>query len=60
MAGTQSNEERNRPMIMVTLSPDAVKRVDEIADRTGRSRSATIEALIMATELPRRRPSDRA
>jgi predicted transcriptional regulator len=53
MSGTQTNSQRKRPMITLTLSPDAVERLDEIAKRTGRTRSATVEGMVRAAEMPR-------
>lgn len=55
MSGTQPNEKRRRPMITVTLSREAIERLDEMARRTGRTRSATIEALVRDAEMPRAR-----
>lgn len=56
MSGTQPNAKRTRPMMMVTLAPDAIDRLRQIAERTGRSRSAVIEALIREAPMPRGRP----
>lgn len=46
---------RLRPMIAVTLSPEAIERLDEMARRTGTSRSGAIEALVRAATMPRAR-----
>jgi predicted transcriptional regulator len=57
MSGTQKNAARKRPMVTVTLSPEAVERLDEIARRSGSTRSATVEALVRAASA---RSSDRS
>jgi metal-responsive CopG/Arc/MetJ family transcriptional regulator len=45
-------QERNKPIKQITLSESAIERVDEMAKRTRRSRSAMIEWLIFEAEMP--------
>jgi hypothetical protein len=44
---------RLRPLVHLTLSPDAIARLVEIASRSGESRSAVVDRLIRETEMPR-------
>jgi len=44
---------RKRPMVRLTLSPEAWERLGEIASRTGRSRSAVVEELVREAAMPR-------
>jgi metal-responsive CopG/Arc/MetJ family transcriptional regulator len=44
---------RQRPIINVTLSPEAITRLDEIATRRGESRSAAVERLVREAVMPR-------
>ena len=37
---------RHRPMMTVTLSPEAIEMLDSLAAGNGQSKSATIEALV--------------
>ena len=37
---------RERPMVTITLTPEGIEMVDELAQRRGLSRSATIDQLI--------------
>ena len=37
---------RNRPLVHLSLSPDAIARLQEIATRCGESRSAVVERLV--------------
>lgn len=53
VSGTQKNAARKRPMVTLTLSKDAVVRLDQIARRSGSTRSATVEALVRAAKMPR-------
>lgn len=43
---TTPNAQRKRPLIHVSLSPDAIARLDEIARARGTSRSGAVEQLI--------------
>jgi predicted transcriptional regulator len=43
---TLTNDKRTRPMITITLSPEAIARLDEIAEARGTSRSGAVEQLI--------------
>lgn len=52
MSGTQPNEKRRRPMVTITLSPDALARLDEIAKERGTSRSGAVEQLIRNARRP--------
>lgn len=51
--------QRTRPAKLVTMSPEAWERVDEIARRTGATRSATLEAIVRAATMPRPLPNAR-
>jgi hypothetical protein len=44
---------RRRPIVNVTISPEAIARLDEMAIRSGQSRSAAIERLIRQAPMPR-------
>jgi predicted transcriptional regulator len=44
---------RLRPVIQLTLSPDVLSRLAEIASRSGTSRSAVVEWLVREAEMPR-------
>lgn len=46
VSGTQPNAARKRPMVTLTLSPEAIARLDKIATARGQSRSAVVEQLI--------------
>jgi len=46
---------RTRPAKLLTLSPEAWARLDLIAARSGLSRSATVEQLVRAADVPRPR-----
>ncbi len=48
---------RKRPLVHLSLSPDAIARLDEMATRCGESRSGMVERLIRETEMPRVRPA---
>jgi metal-responsive CopG/Arc/MetJ family transcriptional regulator len=43
---TTPNAKRTRPMVTLTLSPEALARLDAIAAERGQSRSGAVEALI--------------
>ncbi len=43
---TTPNGARKRPMVTITLSPDAIARLDEIASARGTTRSGAVEQLI--------------
>ena len=47
---------RKRPVVQLTLSPDAIARLDEMAVRCGETRSGMVERLIRDTDLPRPKP----
>ena len=44
---------RKRPLVHLSLSPDAIARLDEIAARHGESRSGMVERLVRQAEMPR-------
>ena len=44
--GRARREGRSRPMVTITLSPEALARLDVIAAERGQTRSATVEALV--------------
>ena len=46
-----TNERRKRPMVTLTLSPEALARLDAIAEERGQSRSGAVEALIRRARL---------
>jgi predicted transcriptional regulator len=46
---------RKRPTVHLTLSPDAISRLAEIASRRGESRSSVVEKWIRDEEMPRPR-----
>ena len=47
--------ERKRPIVQLTLSPDAIARLDEMATRCGETRSGMVERLVRDAEMPRPR-----
>lgn len=47
--------DRKRPIVQITLSPEARERLDELARRTGRTRSAMVEDLVRDAAMPRER-----
>lgn len=51
MSGTQPNDKRRRPMVTITLSVEALARLDEIARERGQSRSGAVEQLIRNARL---------
>jgi hypothetical protein len=55
MAGTQKNSERKKPMITLTLTPEAIDRLEQIAERWGTTRSGAVERMIRETDMPRSR-----
>lgn len=44
---------RKRPLVHLSLSPDAIARLAEIATRCGETRSGVVERLIRDAEMPR-------
>jgi len=46
---------RKRPLVHVSLSPDAIARLDEMATRCGETRSGMVERLVREAEMPRPR-----
>jgi predicted transcriptional regulator len=51
MAATTPNARRTRPMVTITLSPEALARLDAIAAERGQSRSGAVEQLIRHARL---------
>ena len=43
---TTPNERRRRPMITLTLSPEALARLDALAAERGQTRSGAVEQLV--------------
>lgn len=48
---TTPNARRKRPMVTLTLSPEALARLDAIASERGQSRSGAVEQLIRRARL---------
>lgn len=48
---------RKRPLVHLSLSPDAIARLSEIATRCGETRSGVVERLIRECEMPRPKPA---
>ncbi len=46
---------RKRPVVQLTLSPNAIARLDEMATRCGETRSGMVERLVRDAEMPRPR-----
>ena len=46
---------RKRPLVHLSLSPEAIARLAEIATRCGETRSGVVEKLIREAEMPRPR-----
>ena len=46
LGGPYSNNRRTRPMVTITLSPEALARLDRLAERRGMTRSAMVEYLV--------------
>jgi hypothetical protein len=44
---------RRRPLVHLSLSPDAIARLAEIATRCSETRSGVVEKLIREAEMPR-------
>jgi hypothetical protein len=44
---------RKRPVVQLTLSPEAIARLDEMATRCGETRSGMVERLVQDAEMPR-------
>ncbi len=53
--GARMMTTRKRPLIHLSLSPDAIARLAEIATRCGETRSGVVEKLIREAEMPRPR-----
>lgn len=51
---------RRRPLVHLSLSPDAIARLAEIATRCGETRSGVVEKLIRDAEMPRPRTAGAA
>ena len=51
---------RKRPLVHLSLSPDAIARLAEIATRCGETRSGVVEKLIREAEMPRPRTAGAA
>jgi predicted transcriptional regulator len=43
---TMPNERRKRPMVTLTLSPEALARLDALAAERGQTRSGAVEQLV--------------
>jgi len=43
---TTHNRDRKRPMIMLTLAPETIARLDAIARARGQTRSGAVEAMV--------------
>ena len=50
---------RKRPLLHLSLSPDAIARLKEIATRCGESSSAVVERFIWKAEMPRPKTATR-
>jgi predicted transcriptional regulator len=48
---TTPNERRKRPMVTLTLSPEALARLDALAAERGQSRSGAVEQLVRNASL---------
>ncbi len=48
---TTPNSQRKRPLVHLSLSPDAIERLDAIARARGQSRSGAVEQLIRRARL---------
>ena len=48
---TLTNDKRSRPMVTITLSPEALARLDAIAEERGQSRSGAVEQLVRNARL---------
>lgn len=48
---TTPNVSRKRPMVTLTLSPEALARLDAIAAERGQSRSGAVEQLVRNARL---------
>lgn len=48
---------RKRPIVQLTLSPEAIARLDEMSTRCGETRSGMVERLVREAEMPRQRPA---
>jgi hypothetical protein len=51
---------RKRPLLHLTLSPEAIARLDELAVRSGESKSGVVERLVREAELPRKKAGSEA
>ena len=51
---------RRRPLVHLSLSPDALSRLAEIATRCGETRSGVVERLIRDADMPRPRSAGKA
>jgi hypothetical protein len=45
-------QRRHRPVIQLTLSPDAIARLDKITARLGIARSAWVEQVVRTAPMP--------
>lgn len=50
---------RKRPLLHLSLSPDAIARLTEMATRCGETRSGMVERLIRDAEMPRPKTATR-
>jgi hypothetical protein len=46
LGGAYGNDRRTRPMVTLTLSPEALTRLDAIAAERGQTRSGAVEQLV--------------
>jgi len=44
---------RNRPLVHISLSPEAIARLDEMASRCGETRSGMVERIVREAEMPK-------
>jgi hypothetical protein len=50
---TTPNAKRTRPMVTLTLSPEALARLDALAGKRGMTRSGMVEHLVRISRDPR-------
>ena len=55
MSGTQTNKDRKRPMVTVTLDPKMIDRLDEIVDRLNSTRGRVVDLAIEQMAMPPKR-----
>jgi hypothetical protein len=57
MGARVTTRKRKRPLVHLSLSPEAIARLAEIATRSGETRSGTVDRLIREAEMPRPKPA---